>query len=185
MLVGMGLLRLGVLTGARSRRFYLTLAALGFGVGLPLGVAATRELAANRFDPVAVAWVTAIYDPTRLAVALGHIGLVMLLARASWAGWLTRGLADVGRMALTSYLTATIVCTTLFNGYGFGLFGLLDRRRLYLVVLAIWLAQLAFSHFWLRAFRFGPAEWAWRSLTYWKAQPLRRRRTEAAAMIAG
>jgi uncharacterized protein len=183
MLIGMGLLRAGVLTGARSRRFYATMAVLGLGLGVPVAVATTHALERHRFDPVAVAWVTAIYDPTRLAVALGHIGVVMLLAGAAWARWLTRSLADVGRMALTSYLCATIICTTLFNGYGLGLFGVLDRPRLYLVTLAIWVAQLAFSRFWLRAFRFGPAEWVWRSLTYWKPQPLRRARATSAAII--
>jgi uncharacterized protein len=183
MMIGMGLLRLGILTGARSRRFYATLAVLGLGLGVPAAVASTRALELDKFDPVAVAWVTAVYDPTRLAVALGHIGIVMLLARASWARWLTRSLADVGRMALTSYLGASIICSTLFNGYGFGLFGVLDRPQLYLVTLAIWFAQLAFSRIWLRAFRFGPAEWLWRSLTYWKRQPLRRTHAATAAMI--
>jgi uncharacterized protein len=110
-----------------------------------------------------------------VAVALGHIGLVMLVVQARWAGWLTRRLADVGRPALSSYLGATLICTTLFNGYGLGLFGSLPRSRLYALVAIIWCFQIAFATWWLRAFRFGPAEWVWRSLTYWQPQPLRRR----------
>jgi len=184
MLMGMGLLELGVLRGARSTRFYLGMATVGFGVGLPVGVAAAYRLVAVRFDPVAVAWLTAAYEPARLAVALGHVALVMLLVRAGRAPWLTRALSDVGRAALTSYLTATLLCTTLFDGYGFGLFGALRRRQLYLVVLAVWAVQILFSRLWLSAFRFGPAEWAWRSLTYWKRQPLRRRDASAKSVVA-
>jgi uncharacterized membrane protein YeiB len=83
-------------------------------------------------------------------------------------------LGDVGRMALTSYLGATLIATTVFNGYGLGLFGTLPRARLYLLMAGIWCFQIAFARLWLRAFQYGPAEWTWRSLTYWKRQPLRR-----------
>jgi uncharacterized protein len=177
MLIGMGLLKMEVLTALRTRRFYVRLAAVGYGLGLPLSAAAAYEHYVHRADPVAVVALTAVYDPARMGVALGHIALVMLIVQANRARWLTSTLADVGRMALTNYLGATVICTTLFNGYGFGLFGSLQRRQLYLVVLGIWAAQVWFSRWWLRAFRFGPAEWAWRSLTYWKRQPLRGRLT--------
>jgi uncharacterized protein len=76
-------------------------------------------------------------------------------------------------MALSNYLTHSIVCTTLFYGYGFGLFGQINRTGLAAIVLIIWVTQLLISPIWLRHFRFGPAEWVWRSLTYWKPQPMR------------
>jgi uncharacterized protein len=174
MLMGMGLLQLGVFGAARSRRFYLAMIAVGYGLGLPIGAAASYGFYINRFDPVKVVWLTATYDPARIAVAFGHIGAVMLIVKSSRLPWLTRTLADVGRMALTSYLGATLICTTLFNGYGFGLFGSLRRHQLYLVVLGIWIAQLVFSCLWLRRFHFGPVEWLWRSLTYWRRQPFAR-----------
>jgi uncharacterized protein len=176
MLIGMGLLQAGFITATRSRRLYLRTAVVGYGVGLPISAAATYLLYLHRFDPVTVAWLTAAYDPGRIAVALGHISVVMLVVKAGTTGgvrWLTRALGDVGRMALTSYLGATIICTTLFNGYGFGLFGSLRRHQLYLIVLGIWCAQLLFSRFWLARFRFGPVEWCWRSLTYARRQPMR------------
>ena len=133
-----------------------------------------------------IVWLTIVYDPARLAVAFGHIGVVMLAVKSMRVPWLTRMLADVGRMALTSYLGATLICTTLFNGYGFGLFGVLRRHQLYLIVLAIWTAQLAFSRLWLRRFHFGPVEWLWRSLTYWRRQPfLRSHGVRAVARDAG
>ena len=82
MLVGMGLLKLGVLTASRPSRFYATMALLGFGVGLPCAAVAAYELYVHRFDPVGVAWVTAAYEPGRLAVALAYIGVVMWIVRA-------------------------------------------------------------------------------------------------------
>ena len=88
-------------------------------------------------------------------------------------GYFRRAMAAVGQMALSNYVAQTIICTALFYGFGFGLFGKLERHELLYVVAAIWVAQLAWSPLWLRAFRFGPLEWAWRSLTYWQRQPMR------------
>jgi uncharacterized protein len=121
-----------------------------------------------------------IADASSPLIALGHVGTVMLIYQSGAAHWLVRRLAAVGRMALTNYLMTSILCTTLFYGYGFGLYGKLHRPALWLVVLAIWAFQLAISLPWLSYFRFGPAEWAWRSLTYGRAQPFFRR-AEAAA----
>ncbi len=71
----------------------------------------------------------------------------------------------------------TLICTALFYGYGFGLFGKLQRYELLYVVGAIWIFQLIISPIWLRYFRFGPLEWLWRSLTYWQPQPMLRTTT--------
>lgn len=67
-------------------------------------------------------------------------------------------------MALSNYLTHSIVCTTRFYGCGLNLYGTINRTGLALIVLSIWAAQLAYSPIWLRHFRYGPAEWLWRSL---------------------
>ncbi len=179
MLIGMGLLKLDVLTGAKSNRFYGVMAAVGFGFGLPFSAASAYALYAHRFDPVGVAWVTAAYEPGRLSVAMGYIAVVMLIVRSRMVPRAATGLAQVGRMALTNYLTTTLICTTLFNGYGLGWFGVLRRSQLYFVVAAIWSIQIAVSGAWFRVFRFGPAEWVWRSLTYWKVQRWRRGEGEA------
>ena len=108
-----------------------------------------------------------------IVVAMGHVGLIMLIVQSGALYWLTRRLAAVGRMALSNYLTHSIVCTTLFYGYGFGLFGTINRTGLAAIVLIIWVAQLLLSPIWLQHFRFGPAEWLWRSLTYGQPQPMR------------
>ena len=61
-----------------------------------------------------------------------------------------------------------------FYGIGFGYFGQLERYEIYVVVAVVWTIQIIWSHLWLRYFLFGPIEWVWRSLTYWKKQPMRR-----------
>jgi uncharacterized protein len=66
------------------------------------------------------------------------------------------------------------VTSILFLGWGFNLAGRFDYAAQLLIVLAIWLVQLIVSPIWLQHFRFGPAEWLWRSLTYWKRQPMRK-----------
>lgn len=69
----------------------------------------------------------------------------------------------------------SILCGLFFYGIGFGMFGKLERIELYYVVMVVWLLQIIFSHLWLRCFLYGPFEWAWRSLTYWEKQPLRKK----------
>ena len=76
-------------------------------------------------------------------------------------------------MAFTNYLMQSFLCNLFFLGAGFGMIGSLDRKEVYLVALAVWTLQIAWSHLWLRLFRFGPLEWCWRSLTYWKPQNMR------------
>ncbi len=87
---------------------------------------------------------------------------------------LTGLLADVGRMALTNYLLQTIICTTIFYGHGLGLFGRVERVGQIAIVAGVWVVSLVVSPLWLRRFRYGPFEWAWRSLTYGRRQPMRR-----------
>ena len=173
MLLGMGLLRLGVFSARLSYRQYLSMAIVGYAVGVSINAyVAYRNIHAN-FDPLTAPLYWADYDAERLSVALGHLGVLMIICKAGVLPWLTSRLAAVGQMALTNYLTHTIVCTTLFNGYGFGLYGRMQRYQIYGVVLAIWIFQLIVSKIWLSHFRFGPMEWVWRSVTYWKRQPMR------------
>lgn len=81
--------------------------------------------------------------------------------------------ASLGQMALTNYLTESVVLGILFYGYGFGLFGRLGSATAVLIGIALYVGQLFFSRFWLRHYRFGPVEWLWRSLTYGCWQPMR------------
>ncbi len=108
-----------------------------------------------------------------ILVALGHIGVIMLICKSSYFSKLIGRFAAVGRMALSNYLLQTIICTTIFYGHGLGLFGQIERSGQILIVFGIWVFQLWLSPVWLRYFRFGPAELMWRSLTYWRLQPVR------------
>ena len=85
-----------------------------------------------------------------------------------------RWLAPAGQMALTNYLSQTLISQFVFYGYGFNLIGRLPAARCIGLMTALFLVQVGLSHLWLARFRFGPAEWVWRSLTYGRRQPLLR-----------
>ena len=106
-------------------------------------------------------------------MALGYIGLVMIICKLGILVWLRYALARVGQMALTNYLSQSLICNIIFMGFGFGLFAQLGRVEIYYVVFGVWVFQILFSIYWLKHYRFGPAEWLWRSLTYKKKQPLK------------
>lgn len=174
MLIGIALFGLGALQGRWSTRRYAALTIAGYGLGLTINVLETAAIVRSGFDPVLVGGLQlATYELGRLPTTLGHVGLVMLLWRSGALAGLFRRLAAVGRMAFTNYLTQSVICTLLFTGVGFGLYGRLERHELYYVVAAIWLVQLLWSPWWLARFRYGPLEWLWRSLTYGERQPFR------------
>jgi uncharacterized protein len=108
------------------------------------------------------------------ALALGYAaGIVLLAQRRGWQTAL-RPLQNLGRMALTVYLSSTVMFTTLFYGWGFGQLFLLGPAVTTFYAVLFFMTLLIFCTWWLNRFRFGPAEWLWRSLTYLKFQPLRR-----------
>ena len=100
--------------------------------------------------------------------------MVMLLVQSGVLKWFQYALASVGRMALSNYLLQSIICTSIFYGHGLGQFGTWSRSEQMLLVLLLSVAQLIWSPLWLSTFRYGPFEWMWRSLTYWRLQPMRR-----------
>ncbi|WP_374408972.1 DUF418 domain-containing protein [Pelagerythrobacter sp.] len=111
---------------------------------------------------------------TRLPMILGLAALLALWGPKA-TGWLGRRVAAAGRMAFTNYIGTSFVMLFVFSGWALGLFGALDRPALYLVTVLMWIAMLAWSQPWLARFRYGPLEWLWRCLTYWRLFPLRRR----------
>jgi uncharacterized protein len=111
------------------------------------------------------------YGTTSLSLAYAA-GIVLLAQRAAWVPLL--GLFEnLGKMALTVYLSGTLMFTTLFYGYGFGQFNLIGPAGVSAYAILFFALQLAFCVWWLKWFRYGPVEWMWRSLTYLKVQPLR------------
>lgn len=175
MLIGMALLKWRVLTAERDAKVYALMMVGGYAIGIPLGVYELGILTAGDYGAVAAAEAGRTYEFSRLAMVFGHLGLLLLAIRAGALRWLQRGFAAAGQMALTNYIGQTLICTMLFYGFGLGLYGQLDRTQLYLLVLAIAAAEMTISVVWLKSFRFGPLEWVWRSLTYWKPQPMRLR----------
>jgi uncharacterized protein len=172
---------LGLYAG-RRRIFHDTLAHLPLirrvqRWGLMTGVAGNAAFAVGgAFDP----------SPTSVTQNVGRLCLVvaapalmlfyastilLLTQREIWRRRLAP-LAAVGRTALSNYLLQSLICTTIFYGYGFALFGKVSPALGLLLTIAIFLIQIPLSVWWLRRFQFGPMEWLWRSLTYWHAQPM-------------
>jgi uncharacterized protein len=173
---GMALLKWGVLTGKRSNRFYAIMMLIGYGIGLPLAYFILNNYLAVKMDRSRFAerLIVNVYQERRLLIALGHLGLIMLLYKNGILSILWRWLSRVGQMAFTNYLMQSLIGITIFYGFGFAFFGTLERYQWYIVVGCIWTFQIIFSNLWLKYFRFGPFEWLWRSLTYWKKQPMKR-----------
>jgi uncharacterized protein len=179
MLLGMGLFRIGVLTGTRPALWYATLAAGGFGAGIPLLLWSARRSIAHGWDfPDYMRVGIHLEYWGNLLVGLGWIGAILLLHRG---GLVPASVVAVGRTALSNYLLATLLCTTVFYGHGLGLFGSLDRVGQLAVVATIWAIQLAVSPWWLRRFAMGPVEWVLRWATLGRRGPLRLTSAEPAA----
>lgn len=174
MLVGMALLKMDVLSGGRTPRFYAGLAMAGYSIGLPIVCVAMLSLIERDFDPAFLFRAgLQVNQFGSLFVAIGHASLLLWFhttRRLESYLWL---LGNVGRMALSNYLLQSIFATTFFYGYGLAQFGQWDRVKLAYLVFAIWAMQLALSEIWLREFRYGPVEWLWRSLSYGVRQPMR------------
>ena len=175
MLIGMALLKSKVLTAERSNRFYGVMATAGLVVGLPVIAGGIMFNFANDWSVQRSMFLGYQFNYWgSVAVALGYLALIMLMVKNGILRWLQHGLAAMGRMAFTNYLSQTLICTTLFYGHGFGLFGSVERWQQLLIALAILAIQMLVSVIWLRHFRHGPMEWLWRSLTYRRRQPFRR-----------
>lgn len=107
-------------------------------------------------------------------LSAGYVCSVILLCQdPAWHRRLAP-FGAVGRTALTNYLLQSVIGTLLFYGYGLGLFMKMGPALLLVPTVVIFAIQVAASNWWLARFRFGPAEWLWRCLTYGKLQPLRR-----------
>jgi uncharacterized protein len=180
MFLGMAFFKNGVITGQASSKVYWGLFIGGLGIGLVLSYFRLQPLIDLKFnffeftknEPFQ------FYEISRTFRALGIFGLIMLLYKSGWFKWLFALMRPVGQMAFTNYLMQSLLVGLFFYGIGFGMYGKLERHEIYYVVGATWILQIIWSHIWLRYFRFGPLEWAWRSLTYWKKQPMKKTNTK-------
>jgi uncharacterized protein len=183
MLVGMGLFKLGVFSARAKSSVYWAMIIAAAVIGIPVTMYGIRR----NFDANWAA-VYSLFDGSQynywasVLVSLGWVGAVMLAYRSGTCVFIMKPLAAVGRMALTNYLMHTVICTTIFYGHGLGLFGSVERVGQFGIVLGVWALQLMVSPIWLRYFHFGPVEWLWRTLTYFKLQPMLRRGSSAGAV---
>jgi uncharacterized protein len=174
MLIGMGLMKAGVFSAQRSSRFYRNWMIVGFGLGLPIIAFGIWRWSLHEYDFIDSFLVDSHYNYfASVLVSMAYVGLVMLLCQSGKLPGLRKRLAAVGRMALTNYLMQSLIAVSLFYGYGLALFGQIGRFNLWWFILGIWAVQLLLSPWWLDRFRFGPAEWLWRTLTYLRMQPMR------------
>ena len=173
-LVGAGLYRAGFMNGGLPASTYRRIAAIGLAVGLPLAAAGVIVTAVNDYSRE-IAFIGQIPNTLgSIPASLGYMSIIILWNNRG-DNRLKRRLRAVGRMALTNYLTQTIlgvlVLTTLLGDVDF-----VNRSAVLAFVFAVWALQLWWSQAWLSHFLFGPAEWLWRVATYRSGQPLRRPR---------
>jgi uncharacterized protein len=166
---------------ARRRGFMVLGAASALAIALGHGYTA-MELdwggPASWLSWSSLSWTATDKGPTVLYIAL----ITLLFTSFRAAARALSVFAAPGRMALTSYLTQTVVITLLFAPYGLGLAALATTMKLLFCLAFFFLFQVPVSHWWLARYQYGPAEWLWRSATYGAAQPMRRRPVPEAAV---
>ena len=173
MLLGLAGLKSGLLTGAWEDRRYRRWALICLAIGLPLSLACLRLLFSSDFAvPAIFLFSFALPVVFRPLMVIAYACLIILVARSS--GALAQRIAAAGRAAFSNYLGTSVLMTFLFYGWGLGLFASLGRIELAGVVVATAALMLLWSKPWLDRYRYGPAEWLWRSLTFARPQPMRR-----------
>ena len=163
---------------ARHLRAWRKVLAWGLALGLAGGiVSAVKGYFVRHGETLSTKWKAALVVPEEvaiLAMASAYVAaLALLMQSPKWQRHLTL-LAPAGRMALTTYLSQSVIMTFLFYGWGLGMVGACGPAACVAITLPVFALQLALARMWLARFRFGPMEWAWRTITYGKAPALRR-----------
>ena len=176
-LFGAWFMRSGVIRNASAHLpLFRRLRNVGFGIGLPLMLWSAWTHPTMSFSEVSPGSAAAqsAAQVANLLMMLAYLSVIVLAMQLpAWAARL-HWFAPAGRMALTHYLTQSVVCTLVFYGYGLGYFERLPRAWQPLFVLALFTLQVVFSRWWLARYRFGPMEWLWRWMTYAKRPAMRR-----------
>jgi len=167
-MLGVWFVRSGMMENTRAhlpffRKMALIGLPLGIGLGLLGGLIAMSHTPGDRYDGWGIAH--GISSIGNLPACLGYVGMVVLMLHSNTVFSTIRILGPVGRMALTNYLTQSLICAIYFYGHAMGHWGM-PRAQQVMFVLVVYAAQIAFSHWWLSKFRYGPMEWFWRGFTY-------------------
>jgi uncharacterized protein len=175
-LIGTWFVRAGIMDRAQANLpLFRKLAMFGLPIGIGMGllgasIAMHRVPGSQGADGFQLA--SGLQMLGNLPASLGYVSLVILMLYSASPLSKVSVLAPFGRMALTNYVTQSLVASTFFFGYGFGNWGVSRvDQMLFVAVLAA--VQIAFSHLWLSRFRYGPLEWLWRAVTYWTIPPMR------------
>jgi uncharacterized protein len=180
-LIGTWFIRSGVMENSAAhlplfrKLAYIALPA-GIGIGLLGSLVATTHTPGAQHDGFQFASGLLMFG--NLAACLGYMSMIVLMLHSRSPFAKVRVLAPFGRMALTNYLCQSLVMSLVFCAYGLGYWGL-GRAWQLLFALALCGVQIAFSHWWLARFRYGPAEWLWRAVTYMKIPAMRIEATPA------
>ncbi len=173
MLFGMAALKTGFFRGEWAVGRYRKTALIGFGLGIPIYALLAWLIVDANFSPLSLfAFSLAATVPFRPLMIVATAALIILLTRNG--GALVDRIAAAGRAAFTNYLGTSLIMTTVFYGYGFGLFGELRRIEMWIPVLAMWALMLLWSKPWLDRYLYGPFEWLWRSLSRFEIQQMRK-----------
>ena len=175
MMIGMAMKKNGFLTGQWALADYKGWALKLVPAGLLLSTLLAAGVAASNYDLITSLSVFLVWNGIpRLMLTIGYAALLLILIAALGNSGFIMRVAAAGRVAFTNYLCTSIVMTTIFYGYGIGMFGYVSRPELWLFVIGAWAVMLLWSKPWLLRFRYGPLEWLWRSLARMKLQPFRR-----------
>ena len=183
-LIGLWFVRSGIMANTRAHLPLfrkLAFIALPFGVGLGL-LGAAVATHATPGTPNGHMFASGLLMLGNLPASLGYIGAVVLMLSSRSLLSRISVLAPFGRMALTNYLTHSLVFSFVFYGYGLGHFGM-ERIWQFACVCAMVLVQVPLSHLWLSRFRYGPMEWLWRAITYWRLPAMRIAPAAATGML--
>jgi uncharacterized protein len=175
MMIGAGLYRSGFLSGAWVSSRYHGLISWTLPLGLCLTALPAAAMIASDYDPMlGIAAHLGLSVPGRLLLIVSYAALLILWLQDHRPSQLTNRLSAAGRMALSNYLASSLIMTSLFYGYGLGLYAVLDVISLYAITAITCGMMLIWSPWWMARYHYGPAEWLWRSLARWHWQPFRR-----------
>ena len=166
MCIGMALYKLNLFGNALSNKRLARYCMVSLSIGITLSIVGIMQNNASGW-PLEAMLSGQLYNYWgSIFSAFAYLCALIMFCRSTMLIKLKQLLANIGKMALTNYLTQSLICCFVFSGWGLGLYGTMTRSELVVVVIAVWVCQIGFSAIWMSNFKFGPIEWLWRCLTY-------------------
>jgi uncharacterized protein len=179
MLLGMALYKLNILQANKSKSFYKRLTLFGIIPGFFIsGLGIYQNFKHEWHMDYSMFFGSQFNYIGSIGVALGYIGIIMLICKSDGFKRFKNVMSSVGKMAFTHYILMSAIATFIFYGHGLGLYGQVERIYQLLIVIGIWAIILVISPLWLKKFRYGPLEWLWRTLTYRKNIPMKKKEAQ-------